>query len=133
MIMRRRKADGKLFGQGVRGALEALEDLPHDGRAFSVGVRDFKRPAGIPGSEPGGLSDGALSEIEKEIPVRAVHEEDQVGPFGEKRTCGSGAVAGEVETEGPCFPHIVLRGRKVLLVGEATGGDLESLGGKPSF
>ena len=131
--MRRRKADGKLFGQGVRGALEALEDLPHDGRVSSVGIGDLERPSGIPGSEPGGLSDGALSEIEKEIPVRAVHEEDQVGPFGEKRTCGSGAVAGEVETEGPGFPHIVLRGRKVLLVGEATGGDLESLGGKPSF
>ena len=131
--MRRRETDGKLFGQGVRGALEALKDLPHDGRAFSVGVRDFKRPAGIPGSEPGGLPNGVLPEIEKEVSVRAVHDEDQVGPFGEKRARGSGAVAGEVETEGPGFPHIVLRGRKVLLVGEATGGDLESLGGKPSF
>ena len=67
--MRCRKADGKLFGQGVRGTLEALEDLPHDGRVFSIGIGDLERSSGIPGSEPGGLPDGPLPEIEQEIAV----------------------------------------------------------------
>ena len=126
--MRRRKAGGKLFGQGFRGALEAPKDLPHDGRASSIGIGDYKRSSGIPGTEPGGLSDRPLPEIEKEVTVRAVHEEDQVRPFGEKRTCGPGAMGRKVEAEGTGLPHIVRGCGKVLLVGEAAGGDLEALG-----
>ena len=127
------KPGGKLFGQGFRGAQEAPKDLPHDGGVSSVGIGYLKSSSGIPGSEPSGLPDGPLPEIEKKIPVRAVHEEDQVGPFGEKRTCGPGAMGRKVDTEGAGLPHIVRGCGKVLLVGQAAGGDLESLGGKASF
>ena len=131
--MRRREADGKFFGQGIRGAQEALQDLPHDGRVSSVRIGDFERSSGIPGAEPGGLPDGSLPEIEEKILVRAVHEENQVGPFGKKRTRGPGAMAGKVDAEGAGLPHIVRGGGKIFLVGEAAGGDLEERGGEPAL
>ena len=124
-IGRHRESGGKLFGQGLRGPGEALQDLAHDGRCAPEGIGDFKGTK-VPGPEPGRLPDGTLSEIEKKIPVRPVHDEDQVGPLGKERTYGPGAMAGEIEAKSLGLPDKVLRGRDVLLVGEASGGDLEA-------
>ena len=129
---RHRKPHRELPGQGVRRPGKALQNLAHDGRCAPEGIGNLQGPR-IPGPEPGGFAEGPLAKIEKKILVRPVHEEDQVGPFGQERAYGTGAVAGEVEAEGPGLPHKVRRGGEVLLVGEAAGGDLETPQGEPAF